>query len=190
MMYFSIYSGDFGIAALVVRSDGDVNSMALPIQEIVQQLDPQLAVMDILTMNQLIGKSILGTSFDATLLLVFAALSLLLAAVGLFGVLSYIAAQRTTEIGIRIALGAQRNQVLRLMLFNGMRPALLGLGFGLAASAITTRMIQSILFGTRPFDPPVYVAAAGSLLLVSTLACMLPAWRASRLNPIEALRAE
>ncbi|MFZ0306262.1 MAG: ABC transporter permease [Terracidiphilus sp.] len=190
MMYFSIYSGDFGSAALVVRSDGDVNSMALPIQEIVQQLDPQLAVMDILTMNQLIGKSILGTSFDATLLLVFAALSLLLAAVGLFGVLSYIAAQRTTEIGIRIALGAQRNQVLRLMLFNGMRPALLGLGFGLAASAITTRMIQSILFGTRPFDPPVYVAAAGSLLLVSTLACMLPAWRASRLNPIEALRAE
>ncbi len=190
MMYFSIYSGDFGSAALVVRSDGDVGSLALPIQKIVQQLDPQLAVMDILTMNQLVGKSILDTSFDATLLLIFAALSLLLAAVGLFGVLSYIAAQRTTEIGIRIALGAQRDQVLRLMLFDGLRPALFGLGLGLAASAMMTRMIQSILFETRPIDPAVYVAVAGTLLMVSTLACMLPAWRASRMDPMKALRAE
>ena len=190
MMYFSIYSGNFGSAALVVRSDGDVSSLALPIQRIVQRLDPQLAVMDILTMNQLIGKSILDTTFDATLLLIFAVLSLLLAAVGLFGVLSYVGSQRTTEIGIRIALGSQRGQVLRLMLFDGLLPALFGLGFGLAASSVITRMIQSVLFGTRAIDPTVYVAVAGTLLMVSTLACMLPAWRASRLDPMKALRAE
>jgi predicted permease len=190
MMYFSIYSGSFGSTALVVRSNGDVSSLASPIQRVVQQLDPQLAVMDIQTMNQLIGKSILDTSFDATLLLIFAVLSLLLAAVGLFGILSYVTAQRTTEIGIRIALGAQRNQLLWLMLFDGLRPALFGLGLGLAASGVVTRMIQSMLFGARPLDPAVYAVVAGALLMVSTVACLFPAWRASRLNPIQALRAE
>jgi putative ABC transport system permease protein len=92
MMHFSIYSGNFGSSALVVRSAGDVMQMALPIQKIVQQLDPQLAVIDILTMDQVIGRSIRDTSFDAGLLLIFAIVSLLLAAVGLFGVLSFIAA--------------------------------------------------------------------------------------------------
>jgi putative ABC transport system permease protein len=141
-------------------------------------------------MNQLIGKSILDTTFDATLLLIFAVLSLLLAAVGLFGVLSYVGSQRTTEIGIRIALGSQRDQVLRLMLFDGLLPALFGLGVGLIASSVITHMIQSVLFGTRPIDTTVYVAVAGTLLMVSTLACLLPSWRASRLDPMKALRAE
>jgi predicted permease len=190
MMYFSIYSGNFGNAALAIRSDRDVISLALPIQKIVQRLDPQLAVLDILTMNQLVSKSILDTTFDATLLLIFAVLSLLLAAVGLFGVLSYVGSQRTTEIGIRIALGSQRDQVLRLMLFDGLLPALFGLGVGLIASLVITHMIQSVLFGTRSIDTTVYVAVAGTLLMVSTLACLLPSWRASRLDPMKALRAE
>jgi putative ABC transport system permease protein len=95
-----------------------------------------------------------------------------------------------TELGIRIALGAQREQVLRLMLIDGLRPALIGLGIGLAASAAATRVIQSMLYGTQPLDPAVFAAVAVTLLLVAAAACMVPAWRASRLDPMQALRTE
>jgi predicted permease len=190
MMYVSVYGATFGSAALIVRSAQDVTTLALPIQRIVQQIDPQLAVMDILTMDQIVGRNTLNASFDATLLMVFAGLSLLLAAVGLFGVLSYSAAQRTTEIGIRIALGAQRGEVLGLMLGDGLRPALVGLALGLAASAAVTRLVQSMLYQTQALDVGVIAAVSAALLAVAAVACLLPAWRTSRLNPVEALRAE
>jgi predicted permease len=190
MMYFSIYGGAFESAALVVRSDRDVTGLALPIQRAVQRIDPQLAVMDILTMDEVVGKNTLDASFDATLLAVFAGLSLLLAAVGLFGVLSYSAAQRTAEIGIRMALGAQRNEVVRLMLSEGLRPALVGLALGLVASAGVTRVAQSMLYQTRALDPMVFVVVTTALLVVAAMACLLPAWRSSRLDPMKALRAE
>jgi ABC-type antimicrobial peptide transport system permease subunit len=122
--------------------------------------------------------------------MVFAILSLALASIGLYGVLSYLMTQRTTEIGIRIALGAQRDHVLRLMFFDGLRPALLGLAIGLVASAAVTRMIQSMLFEVKPLDSTVYVAVVCTLLTVATLACIFPARRASRLDPMQALRAE
>ena len=190
MMYLSIYGGTFGSAALVVRSDRNVTGPALPIQRVVQQIDPQLAVMDILTMDQVVGKNTLDANFDATLLAVFAGLSLLLAAVGLFGVLSYSAAQRTAEIGIRMALGAQRNEVVRLMLAEGLRPAFVGLALGLVASAGVTRVVQSMLYQTRALDPMVFVGVTAALLMVAAVACLLPAWRSSRLDPMKALRAE
>jgi putative ABC transport system permease protein len=114
----------------------------------------------------------------------------LLAGVGLFGVLSYVVAQRTSEIGIRMALGAQREQVLRSVLLDGLRPALFGLAFGLAASAVVAQLIRSMLYGTQPLDPAVFAAVAATLLLAAALACLLPAWRASRLDPMQALRTE
>ena len=117
-------------------------------------------------------------------------LSLLLAAAGLFGVLSYIVAQRSSEIGIRIALGAQRPQVLRGMLADGLRPAVIGLLLGLAASAVTTQFIKSMLYETKPLDPGVFAAVAALLMASATLACMVPAWRASRLDPMRVLRME
>jgi ABC-type antimicrobial peptide transport system permease subunit len=141
-------------------------------------------------MQQVIGKSTASSSFEATLLGAFAILSLLLAAVGLFGVLSYLVAQRTGEIGILIALGAQREQVLRLMLVDGLRPAVIGLALGLLASAAVTRELQSLLYGTRPLDPTVFGLVSFVLLLVAGAACVLPAWRASRLDPMRALRIE
>lgn len=189
-IYFPLYSGLESGQSLAVRTASDPLNFAMPIQKIIAQLDPNLAVSDILTLDQVIGKSTISASFDATLLAIFALLSLILAAVGLFGVLSYIAAQRQAEIGIRIALGAQREQVLRLMLLDGLKPALIGLVLGLIASAAATRLIQSLLFGTQPLDFAVFLLVACVLLSVAAIACLLPAWRASRLDPMQALRTE
>jgi putative ABC transport system permease protein len=139
IQYYPLYAGDLNNGSLVIRSRKNVEQFAMPVQRILAELDPELPVSNVLTMDQLLGKSAANESFNATLLVAFAALSLLLAAAGLFGVLSYIVAQRTAEIGIRIALGAQRGQVLWYTLLDGLRPALLGLAAGLVASAAVVR---------------------------------------------------
>lgn len=189
-LYFSLESGETNVVTLVIRSEQNLEHFALPVQQIVSNMDHDLPVSDVLTMDQLLGKSTVDASFNASLLVAFAVLSLLLAAVGLFGVLSYIVAQRTSEIGIRIALGAQREQVLRLMLVDGMWPAIFGLILGLAAAAEAARLLRSMLYETQPLDPAVFAAVAAILLAVAAIACTLPAWRASRLDPMHALRAE
>ncbi|MGB6687955.1 MAG: ABC transporter permease [Terracidiphilus sp.] len=190
MQYYPLDAGQENVVALVVRSTHDVESLALPVQRVVGALDRDLPVSDVLTMDQLLGKNTLDESFNATLLTAFATLSLLLAAVGLFGVLSYIVAQRTTEIGIRIALGAQREQLMGKMLLDGMGPALFGLILGLAASVEAGRLMRDLLYEIKPLDPAVFAAVAAMLLVVAALACVVPAWRASRLDPMQALRME
>jgi putative ABC transport system permease protein len=191
-MYFPILSGSSGPGGLtlVLRTASDPLAMSVPAQKQIASLDPELPVSNVLTMQQAIGDSLGNASFSATLVLSFAVLSLVLASVGLYGVLSYLMTQRTTELGVRMALGAQREQVLRLILFDGLRPAVIGLVLGAAASAGITQLIRSMLYDTRPLDPAVYVTVTVTLLLVATLACMIPAWRASRLDPMQALRAE
>jgi putative ABC transport system permease protein len=143
-----------------------------------------------MTLRETIGKSTLDSQFDSILVLAFAIIALLLAAAGLYGVLAYLVTQRTSEIGIRIALGAQRGGVLQLMLLDGLRPALLGLVLGLGASAASVRLIRSMLYDTQPLDPAVFVTVSGTILVVAGLACLLPACRASRLDPMQALRSE
>ena len=193
MMYFPILSGvpeQTSAATLVVRTAGDPLSLSIPIQQQVAALDPALPVYDILTMQQVVGKSTATQSFSATLVLAFATLSLLLAAIGLYGVLSYLVAQRNTEIGIRMALGAQRSEVLRLVLFDGLRPVFIGLVIGLAGGAAAASFIRSILYGTSPLDPIVLSVMVASLLLTAVIACVLPAIRASKIEPMQALRIQ
>jgi predicted permease len=193
MMYFPILSGipsQTSGATLVVRTAGDPLSLSIPIQQQIASLDPALPVYDILTMQQILGKSTATQSFSATLVLAFAALSLLLAAIGLYGVLSYLVAQRNTEIGIRMALGAQRSEVLRLVLFDGLRPVFFGLVIGLAGGATAASFIRSILYGTSPLDPLVLSVMVACLLLTAVIACVLPAIRASKIEPMQALRIE
>jgi predicted permease len=190
MQYYPLNAGVETVGTLVIRSSRDVEQYAMPVERIVSEMDHDMPVSDVLTMNQLLGKNTFDQSFNATLLTAFATLSLLLAAVGLFGVMSYIAAQRTTEIGIRIALGAKREQVMRKMLLDGMRPAVLGLLVGLAASLEAGRLMRDLLYEIKPLDPAVFAVVAATLLAVAAIACIVPAWRASRLDPMQALRSE
>jgi len=189
-IYSPIDKGMSGDAALVVRAAHDPESLALPIQKTIQQMDRELPVSDVLTMNQIINKSSVDANFQATLLAAFAGISLLLAAVGLFGVLAYLVAQRRSEIGIRLALGAQREHVLRLMLLDGLRPAFGGVVAGSLLAIAAAQLIRSSLYATAPLDPAVFAAVIGLLFAVATAACLLPAWRASRVEPSTALRTE
>jgi putative ABC transport system permease protein len=190
-MYFPMFEEAIrGGLTLAVRTEYDALHFSVPVQTQLAALDPGLPISHIRTMEQVIGESLINTRLSAALVLAFAILSLLLASVGLYGVLSYLATQRTTELGIRMALGAQRDQLLQLMLVDGLRPAVLGLGLGLVVSLAATRILQSLLFGTKPLDPVVFSGVIATLLAVAVLACFAPAWRASRLDPMQALRTE
>jgi predicted permease len=190
-LYFPVLSGENTAGmALAVRTAGDPLSISIPVQKLIAELDPQLPVSHVLTMQQIIEQSLGSATLGAGLVLGFAAMSLILASVGLYGVLSYLTIQRTGEIGVRMALGARRGEVVRLMLGDGLRPAFYGLVLGLAASVGAVRLIESMLYGTKPLDPAIFAAVAAMLLAVAALACLLPAWRASRIDPMQALRTE
>jgi predicted permease len=189
-MYVPIDNGVDGSAALIIRAAHDPESLALPIQKTIQQMDRALAVSDVLTMDQIINKSSVEANFEATLLAMFAGISLLLAAAGLFGVLAYLVAQRRTEIGIRLALGAQREHVLHLMLLDGLAPALGGAAAGSLLAVAAAQLIRSSLYATKPLEPVVFAGVIGLLFGVATVACLLPAWRASRVEPATVLRSE
>ena len=143
-----------------------------------------------MTLREAIGKSTIDAAFDSILVLAFAIIALVLAAAGLYGVLAYLVAQRTVEFGIRLALGSQRKALLRLLLLDGLKPALAGLLLGLPASAAVVGLIRSMLYETQPLDPIIFAAVAGLVLVVAIAAGLAPAWYASRLDPMQALRTE
>ena len=178
-----LYGGE-----VVVRSSVNVSSVAAAIRQTVHSIDKDLPVTDVDSFPDALGQSISEERFRTFLLGSFSAMALVLAAVGIFGVISYSASQRTQEIGIRTALGAQRRDVMRLILGEGAKLALLGLGIGLVLALPLTRLIASLLYGVSTTDPLTFGAVAIVLFSVAVAACYIPARRATRVDPIVALR--
>jgi ABC-type antimicrobial peptide transport system permease subunit len=175
---------------VMVRAAGAAAPLLAPMRPRVQQLDPAVVLTDEGTVEELLQATLMPTRLGASLLGSFGALALLLAAVGLYGVVAYAVSLRTRELGVRMALGARRSDVLGMVLFGGMRRAALGVGFGVLAAAAATRLLSALLYGVSSFDFVAFGSAAGVLLLVALLANALPAWRASRVDPMVALRYE
>jgi putative ABC transport system permease protein len=175
---------------LIVRATNDPRGLAGAIQHEVQSLDRDIPVYRIKTLEQYLGVAVAQPKFNALLLSLFAGLALLLTAIGLYGVMSYSVVQRGQEIGIRIALGAQTGDVLKMVLRQGLKLTALGLLIGLAAAYALTRYMQSLLFGVKATDPLTFAAIALLLIAVALLACWVPARRATEVDPLEALRTE
>jgi len=189
-MYLPILDGDRHEAFIVLHTSGNPHSVAAAARREVHSLDHDLPVFEIRTMDEIIGRSAQNREFSVMLLGLFAALALVLAAVGLYGVLSYVVSQRAGEIGIRMALGAQSSEVRRLVLVQGMKPALAGIGVGLVGAAFGTQLLRSLLFDVSPGDPLTFVTVPLVLLAVAVMACLIPATRATRIDPTMALRRE
>ena len=180
----------FNQMTLIVRTTNDPHSVITAVQNEVHAMDNELPIFNVKTMDDYISATVAGPRFNATLLVIFAGVALILTIVGLYGVMSYSVAQRTNEIGIRMALGAQTSDVLRLIVSQGFKLVLIGLGIGLVGAFGLMRVIASLLFGVTTKDPLTFAAVAVLLALVALLACYIPARRATRLDPLNALRYE
>ena len=176
--------------SLVVRTTGDPLSLSGSLRSVVHNLDPNQPVTAIRSMDENIAQSISQPRFRTVLLAVFAGIALVLAAVGIFGVMAYSVAQRTRELGLRMALGASRGRVLKLVLGHGVRLTLVGVAIGLIATFLLTRYVSSLLFNVPAYDPLTLVYVVAALIVISLCACYLPARRATLVDPIVALREE
>jgi putative ABC transport system permease protein len=174
----------------VLRTAGDPSMLNAAIRSEMRQLDPSVPIRNLRPMEHLMSRSIAPQRFNLSLLSLFAGLGLLLAAVGIYGVMAYSVSQRTHEIGLRMALGAQRSDVVRLVVRQGMALALVGVVTGLIASLALTRLMKNLLFGVSATDIPTFIAIALLLLMVALLACYVPARRATKVDPMIALRCE
>jgi putative ABC transport system permease protein len=188
--YDPITQVPFPQMSVVVKTTGDPHSLIPTITREVTQFDKELPVFSVKTMDEYLASSVAAPRFNTTLLSIFAGVALVLTIIGLYGVMSYSVAQRTNEIGIRLALGAQTGNVVSLVVAQGLRLVLLGLAIGLAGAFAASRIVKSLLFGVTTKDPLTFALAAGLLGAVGLLACYLPARRATKVDPIEALRCE
>jgi putative ABC transport system permease protein len=177
-------------ASWIVKTTRSPAGLAAQIQKEFLAVDAQLPLARIRTMEQVVSNSIARQNFNMLLLTIFGAIALLLAAIGIYGLMSYSVEQATHDIGVRMALGAARRDILGLVVGRGMTLAAIGLVVGIAAAFAATRLLSRMLFGVKPTDPATYLAVALSLGLVALVACYLPARRAIRVDPLVALRSE
>jgi predicted permease len=177
-----------GAGVLLVRTRQDPASLAGAVRGLIRDRDPALAVFGVEPLDQTLTRSVADRAFAALLVALFAALALLLAAVGVYGMLAFEVARRGREIGIRIALGAERREILRLVLGRALTLITVALVIGIAAALMFSRVLTSLLFGVTPHDPATLAAAGGALTLIALAGAALPAWRAARLDPAAALR--
>jgi putative ABC transport system permease protein len=189
-IYYSIYQFSDRTLNLVVRSASDPAPLGESMRRVVQAVDPNLPVFGISTFSNVVGSSLAPHRFSAQLMGAFAALALLLAAVGIYGVLAYFVGQRVREIGVRMALGASAGEVVRLVLLRGMYPIIAGTALGLAGSFACSRLLAQLLYGVSMSDPLVYLAVPSFLLFTALLASYIPARRATRIDPLAALRCD
>jgi putative ABC transport system permease protein len=175
---------------VLTRTNVEPTSLAPAVRGEIAALNKDQAVFNVRTMEEIVAQSMSPRRFSMALLTVFAVVALLLASIGIYGMMSYAVAQRTREIGLRMTLGAQRGNVLRMIIGQGMKLALLGVGLGLVASIALTRTMKNLLFGVSATDPLTFASVTILLALIALLACYIPARRATKIDPMEALRYE
>jgi putative ABC transport system permease protein len=180
--------GFFAPRYLVVKTDVEPTSLASAVRNAVWEVDKDQPVSNIATMEEVLSDSIARQRFSMLLLAIFAGVALVLAAVGIYGVMSYSVAQRTHEIGIRMALGAQTGAVLKLAVGYGLKLVLVGIVIGLIAAFLLTRVMSTLLFGITPTDPMTFTLISAILILVALIASYIPARRATKVDPVIALR--
>jgi putative ABC transport system permease protein len=191
-VYFPFYQDPtaYNMSLVIRTSMADPLSLSGTVRAAIQSLDNNQPVYDVFTLRQIVGDSIAQRRFSMLLMGMFGALALALAAVGIYGVMSYSVAQRTHEIGVRIALGAQTADVLKMVIARGMKLILIGLTIGLAVAFVLTRLLETLLFGITATDGATYAEISALLAAVALVACYLPARRATRVDPMIALRQE
>jgi len=189
-MYVPAAQDVFSSMWVLARTSGDPAGLAGAARQVVHDLDPDLPAYSMSPLATIVSDSVAQRRFSMLLLVLFSAVALFLAAVGLYGVVAYTVSQRTREIGLRMAIGAGPNDVLRLVVGGGMKLALIGVAIGIGAALLASQLVETMLFDVTPFDPASYVATALVLLAIAGLACYVPARRAMRVDPLVALQGE
>jgi putative ABC transport system permease protein len=188
-VYVSYYQSSFTYRMMLfLRTRGDPLTVAGAARQALREISPGFPIYDVLSMESRVAEATAQARFSAVLLGIFAALALMLAAIGTYGVISFAVAQRTREIGVRVALGATTRDVVRLVVGQGMRLATIGIVFGLTAAIATTRVLRSLLYGVEPTDPTTLFGIVAMLLLAVTAASWIPARRAAEVPAVQALR--
>jgi putative ABC transport system permease protein len=193
MAYYMVFGQNYSFSRrmyLVVRTARDAAAIQRGLQREIQKLDPAVTLAQVATMQEALGRSVAQPRFDAMLLGLFAAIALTLAAVGIYGVIAYSVAQRTHEIGVRMALGAGRGDVLEMVIRQAAKLAVTGIALGLAGAFALTRLLANLLFGTSTTDGATFLAVTALLMGVALAASWVPAWRATRISPVSALRCD